>query len=171
VAWGLQGARPWGLPNLKGVRRSRLSHLVDRPVHPLHLHTLRGTPHMASSSCRRRRRRNSLALSRGLWQMSISTIKLSTHWVLAQTYTICWGTLDGCNSPTGYQQTPTRSLTWKSWWPWRPFLMRGCQVYHSVSREFNKWFHTSKLWSYLGSKRELRRKLTCQMACWMGFGI
>jgi hypothetical protein len=24
------------------------------------------------------------------------------------------GTLDGCNSPTGYWQTPTRSLPWKS---------------------------------------------------------
>jgi hypothetical protein len=48
---------------------------------------------MASSSCRRRRRRNSLALRRGLWQTSISTIKLSTHWVLAHTYIICWGTL------------------------------------------------------------------------------
>jgi hypothetical protein len=56
-----------------------LSHHFDRPVHPLHLHTLRGTPHMASSSCRRRRRRNSLALRRCLWQTSISMIKLSTH--------------------------------------------------------------------------------------------
>jgi hypothetical protein len=27
---------------------------------------------------------------------------------------ICWGTLDGCNSPTGCRQTPTRSLPWKS---------------------------------------------------------
>jgi hypothetical protein len=76
------------LPNLKGVRRSRPSHLVDRPVHPLHLHTLRGSPRMASSSCRWRRRRNSLVLRRGLWQMSISTIKLSTHWVLARTYIV-----------------------------------------------------------------------------------
>jgi hypothetical protein len=25
------------------------------------------------------------------------------------TYIICWGTLDGCNSPTGYRRTPTRS--------------------------------------------------------------
>jgi hypothetical protein len=40
--------------------------------------------------------------------------QLSTHWVLAQTYIICWGTLDGCNSPTGCWQTPTRSLPWKS---------------------------------------------------------
>jgi hypothetical protein len=24
------------------------------------------------------------------------------------------GTLDGCNSPMGYRQTPTRSLPWKS---------------------------------------------------------
>jgi hypothetical protein len=41
------------------------------------------------------------------------TIKLSTHWVLARTYIICWGTLDECNSPTGCRQTPTRSLPWK----------------------------------------------------------
>jgi hypothetical protein len=68
---------------------------------------------MASSSCRRRRRRNSLVLRRGLWQTSISTIKLSTNWVLAQTYIICWGTLDGCNSQTGCQQIPIRSLPWK----------------------------------------------------------
>jgi hypothetical protein len=33
---------------------------------------------------------------------------------LARTYIICWGTLDGCNSPTGCWQTPTRSLPWKS---------------------------------------------------------
>jgi hypothetical protein len=63
---------------LLGGTRSRPSHLVDRPVHPLHLHTVCGTPHTASSSCRRRRR-NFLVLRRGLWQMSISTIKLSTH--------------------------------------------------------------------------------------------
>jgi hypothetical protein len=25
----------------------------------------------------------------------------------------CWGTLDGCNSPTGCRQIPTRSLPWK----------------------------------------------------------
>jgi hypothetical protein len=25
----------------------------------------------------------------------------------------------------------------------RPFLMRGCQVYHSVWREFSKWFPTA----------------------------
>jgi hypothetical protein len=43
-----------------------------------------------------------------------SAIKLSTHWVLARTYTICWGTLDECNPPMGYRQTPTRSLLWKS---------------------------------------------------------
>jgi hypothetical protein len=29
-------------------------------------------------------------------------------------YIICWGTLDGCNSPTGCRRTPTRSLPWKS---------------------------------------------------------
>jgi hypothetical protein len=28
-----------------------------------------------------------------------------------------------------------------------------------------------RLESYLGSKRELRRKLTCRMACWTDFGI
>jgi hypothetical protein len=44
-------------------------------------------------------------------------------------------------------------------------FMRGCKVYHSVWRESNKWFPTSMLGSYLGSKRELRRKLTCRMAC------
>jgi hypothetical protein len=26
---------------------------------------------------------------------------------------ICWGTLDGCNSPTGCRQIPTRYLPWK----------------------------------------------------------
>jgi hypothetical protein len=46
-----------------------------------------------------------------------------------------------------------------------PSLMRGCKVYHSVWRGFNKWFPMSILGSYLGSKRELRRKLTCRMAC------
>jgi hypothetical protein len=46
---------------------------------------------MASSYCRRRRRRNSLALRRGLWQMPISTIKLSMHWVSAQTYILYVG--------------------------------------------------------------------------------
>jgi hypothetical protein len=51
---------------------------------------------------------------------------------------------------------------------WRLCLMRG---YHSVWRESNKWFPTSILGSYLGSKRELRRKLTCRMACWMDSGI
>jgi hypothetical protein len=147
VAWGQQGARPWGLLNLKVVRRSRSSHLVDRPFHPLCLHTLRGTSHMASSSCRRRRRRNSLIFRRGLWQTSISTIKLWTHWVLVQTYIICSSTLDRCNSPT------------------------GCQVYHSDWREFSECFPMSTLGSYLVSKRELRRKLTCRKACWMDFGI
>jgi hypothetical protein len=52
-----------------------------------------------------------------------------------------------------------------------PTLDEGCKVYHSVWRESNKWFPTSILRSYLGSKRELRRKFTCQMACWMDFGI
>jgi hypothetical protein len=79
--------------------------------------------------------------------------------------------LDGCNSPTGHRQTPTRSFPCKSWWLWRVSLMRGCQVYHSDWREFSKWFPMSTLRSYLGSKRELRRKLTCRMACWMDFGI
>jgi hypothetical protein len=45
-----------------------------------------------------------------------------------------------------------------------PILDEGCKVYHSVWREFNKWFPTSILGSYLGSKRELRRKLTCRIA-------
>jgi hypothetical protein len=99
--------------NLKAIQRSHPSHLVDRPVHPLHLCTLRGTPHMASSSCKRRRRRNSLALRRGLCQMSISMIKLSIHWVLARTYIICWGTLDWCNSPIGCRKIPTMNLPWK----------------------------------------------------------
>jgi hypothetical protein len=88
-------------------------HLIDLLDHPLHLYTLCGTPHMASSSCRRRTRRNSLTLRRGLWRTSISTIKLSTHWVLARTFIICWGTLDGCNSPTRCRQIPTRNLPWK----------------------------------------------------------
>jgi hypothetical protein len=57
----------------------------------------------------------SLALRRGLWQMSISTIKLSTHWVSARTFIICWATLVGCNSPMGCRQTPTRSSPWKPW--------------------------------------------------------
>jgi hypothetical protein len=105
VAWGQQGPRPWGLPDLKGVRRSRPSHLDDRPIHPHHLHTLLGIPHMASLYCRRRRRRNSLVLRKGFWPTSTSTIKHSTIWVSAWIYIICWGTLDGCNSPTGCQQT------------------------------------------------------------------
>jgi hypothetical protein len=28
-------------------------------------------------------------------------------------YIICWGTLDGCNSPTRCRQIPTRTLPWK----------------------------------------------------------
>jgi hypothetical protein len=36
------------------------------------------------------------------------------YWVSARTYIICWDTLDECSSPTGYRQTPTRSLPWKS---------------------------------------------------------
>jgi hypothetical protein len=44
-------------------------------------------------------------------------------------------------------------------------LMMGCKVYHSVWRESNQWFPTSMLGSYLGSKRELWRKLTCRPAC------
>jgi hypothetical protein len=32
----------------------------------------------------------------------------------APTYTTCWGTLDGCNSPTECRRTPTRSSLWKS---------------------------------------------------------
>jgi hypothetical protein len=40
VACGPQGARPWGSPNLKGVRRSHPSHLVDRHDHTLHFRTL-----------------------------------------------------------------------------------------------------------------------------------
>jgi hypothetical protein len=85
----LGGMRATRSTDLKGVRRCYPSHLVDRPVHPRHLHTLCGTPHMASSYCRRRRTRNSLALRRGMWQMSISMIKLLTHWVSAWTYIIC----------------------------------------------------------------------------------
>jgi hypothetical protein len=53
-------------------------------------------------------------LQKRLVAKSISTIKLSTHWVSARTYIICWGTLDGCNSLTGCRQTPTRSFPWKS---------------------------------------------------------
>jgi hypothetical protein len=52
-----------------------------------------------------------------------------------------------------------------------PILDEGCQVYHSIWREFSKWFPMSTLGSYLVSKRELRRKLTCRKACWMDFGI
>jgi hypothetical protein len=40
----------------------------------------------------------------------VSMIKISTHWVLASTFITCWGTLDGCNSPTGRRQIPTRNL-------------------------------------------------------------
>jgi hypothetical protein len=69
---------------------------------------------MASSYCRRRRRRNSLVLRRGLWQTSILTIKNSTIRVSTRTYIICRGTLDGCNYPMGCRQTPTRSSPWKS---------------------------------------------------------
>jgi hypothetical protein len=53
-------------------------------------------------------------LEKRLVQTSISTIKHSTNWVSARIYIICWGTLDGCNSPTGCRQTPTRSFPWKS---------------------------------------------------------
>jgi hypothetical protein len=52
-----------------------------------------------------------------------------------------------------------------------PILDEGCQVYHSDWREFSKRFLTSKLGSYLGSKRELRGKLKCRVACSMDFGI
>jgi hypothetical protein len=52
-----------------------------------------------------------------------------------------------------------------------PVRDEGCQVYHSDWREFNKWFPTSKLGSYLVSRRELQRKLTCWKACWMDVGI
>jgi hypothetical protein len=41
----------------------------------------------------------------------------------------------------------------------------------SVWREFSKWFPMRKLGSYSGFKRELRRKLMCQKACRMDFGI
>jgi hypothetical protein len=143
VAWELQGAHTRGLPNLKGVRKSHPSHLVDRPVHPLHLHTLRGSPRMASSSCQRRRR-NSLVLRRGLWQTSILTTKLSTHWVLARTYIICWGTLDGYNCPTGCRQTPTKSLPWKFWWRRRLSLMRGAKFIILIG---GNWACGS-LWAY-----------------------
>jgi hypothetical protein len=44
-------------------------------------------------------------------------------------------------------------------------LMMGCKAYHSVWRESNKWFPTSMLGSYLGSIRDLRRKMTCHPAC------
>jgi hypothetical protein len=46
-----------------------------------------------------------------------------------------------------------------------PILDDGVQIYHSVWMESNKWFPTSMLGSYLGCKRELRRKLTCRPAC------
>jgi hypothetical protein len=46
-----------------------------------------------------------------------------------------------------------------------PILDDGVQVYHSVWKESNKWFPTSMLGSYLGSIRELRRKLTCRPTC------
>jgi hypothetical protein len=62
-------------------------------------------------------------------------------------------------------------LPWKSWWLWRLSLMRVCQVYNSDWREFSKWFSTSILGSYLGSKRDLQRKSTYRMACWMDLGI
>jgi hypothetical protein len=29
---------------------------------------------------------------------------------LARTFIICWGTLDGCSSPMGCRQIPTRNL-------------------------------------------------------------
>jgi hypothetical protein len=52
-----------------------------------------------------------------------------------------------------------------------PILDEGCRVYHSDWREFSKWLPKNILGSYLVSKRELRRKLTCRKACWMDFGI
>jgi hypothetical protein len=60
-----------------------------------------------------RRRRGSLILRRGLCPTSSSTTKHSTLWVLAPIYTICWGTLDGCSSPTEYRWTPTWGSPWK----------------------------------------------------------
>jgi hypothetical protein len=52
-----------------------------------------------------------------------------------------------------------------------PILDGGCRVYHSDWTEFSKWFPMSILGSNLVSKRELWRKLMCQKACWMDFGI
>jgi hypothetical protein len=46
-----------------------------------------------------------------------------------------------------------------------PILDDGVQSLSFRLEESNKWFPTSMLGSYLGSKRELRRKLTCRMAC------
>jgi hypothetical protein len=40
-----------GMRATRSSSMSRPPHLVDRPDHLLHLHTLCGTPHMASSSC------------------------------------------------------------------------------------------------------------------------
>jgi hypothetical protein len=55
------------LGGMRATRSSsmRFTDLTARHDHPLHLHTLRGIP-MNLSSLRRRRRRSSLALSRGL---------------------------------------------------------------------------------------------------------
>jgi hypothetical protein len=46
-----------------------------------------------------------------------------------------------------------------------PILDEGLQSLSFVWRESNKWFPTSMLRSYLGSKKELRKKSTCRTAC------
>jgi hypothetical protein len=51
-----------------------------------------------------------------------------------------------------------------------PIFDEGVQSL-SFRLEGIQWFPTSILGSYLGSKRELRRKLTFRMAYWMDFGV
>jgi hypothetical protein len=52
-----------------------------------------------------------------------------------------------------------------------PILDEGMQNLSFHLEGIQQVVPTSILGSYLGSKRELRRKLTCRMACWMDFGI
>jgi hypothetical protein len=52
-----------------------------------------------------------------------------------------------------------------------PILDEGMQSLSFRLEGIQQVVPTSILGSYLGSKREFRRKLTCPMACWMDFGI
>jgi hypothetical protein len=52
-----------------------------------------------------------------------------------------------------------------------PILDEGVQSLSFRSEGIQQVVPSEHIRSYLGSKRELRRKLTCWKACWMDFGI